>query len=447
METEGWQALVHVCRLWRRLVLESPRRLNLQLYCVPQTPAKVTLDVWPALPLIVCGDMASSGTDNIIAALGQHDRVSQVDLYGLADLQLEQVSAAMLVPFPELTHLQLFLKNGETARRVIIPDSFLDGSARRMRHLKLSGVPFPGLPKLQFSATHLFQLSLYNIPHSGYFSPGAIVALISTLSGLETLEFTFQSPQSCPDGQSRLPPSPKRSVIPALTYLRFKGVIEYFEDLVAGIDTPQLDRLDIVFFNQINFDIPRLAQFINRTPKLRKQRDAHVQFDDNFVRVQLSPLGRSAIGYLRIAVSCSEPDWQLSSIEQVCNSSLHPLSKVEGLYIEHEYSELVWKDDAIGDTLWWQLLLPFIAVDNLYLSKEFSPGIAAALKELVGDRMITTVLPSLRDISVKGLEPSGRLFRENVVQENIEQFVAARQLSDHTIAISDWYEYVDTESV
>jgi hypothetical protein len=110
---------------------------------------------------------------------------------------------------------------------------------------------------------------------------------------------------------------------------------------------------------------------------------------------------------------------------------LHPLSTVEDLYIDHQYSQPVWKDDAIENTLWLQLLLPFTAVKNLYLSKEFAPGIAAALQELVGGRMME-VLPSLRNIFVKGPESLGPF------QKNAGQFVAARQLSDHPIAISDW---------
>jgi hypothetical protein len=88
-------------------------------------------------------------------------------------------------------------------------------------------------------------------------------------------------------------------------------------------------------------------------------------------------------------------------------------------------------EDAIENTLWLELLLPFTAVKNLYLFKEFAPGIAAALQELVGGR-ITEVLPNLRDILVKDLELSGPF------QDNIGQFVAARQLSDHPIAISVW---------
>ncbi len=75
-----------------------------------------------------------------------------------------------------------------------------------------------------------------------------------------------------------------------------------------------------------------------------------------------------------------------------------------------------------------ELLLPFPAVKNLYLSQDFAPGIAAGLQEIVG----TEVLPSLKNIFVEKLEPSGPF------QERIEQFVAVRELSGHSITISVW---------
>jgi hypothetical protein len=163
MIVEDWQSLVHVCRRWRNLVLGSPRRLNLRLYCTPETPARDTLDVWPPLPLIVYGDMKISlRTDNVIAALGQGNYVCKVDLRYIVGWQLEEVLAAMQVPFPELTDLWLSA-SGET--QPVIPDSFLDGSAPRLRFFHLDGIPFPGLPKLLFSANHLVRLWLYNIPH------------------------------------------------------------------------------------------------------------------------------------------------------------------------------------------------------------------------------------------------------------------------------------------
>ena len=425
---EVWQFLVHVCRRWRSLVLASPRRLNLQLYCSPKTPARDVLDVWPTLPLVIRGSMTLSSTKNVIAALEQSNRVCRVNLLDLADPQLEEILATMQVPFPELTDLELI--SGDKTLSVV-PDSFLDGSAPRLRDFILDGISFPGLPKLLLSSNHLLYLSLSNIPHdSGYISPEAVVAFISVLSSLEELTLGFQSPRSRPDWETRPPPPPNRSVIPALRSLRFKGVIEYLEDLVTRIDTPQVKGMDITFFNQIDFHTPQLARFINRTPKLTKH-GAHVQFNDNFARVALPPLSRT----LEIATSCKEPDWQLSFIEQVCNSSLYPLSSVEDLYIVHRYRQLVWKDNATENTQWLQLLLPFAAVKNLYLSKESAPGIAAALQELVGGG-ITHVLPSLQNIFVKGLEPSGPF------QERIGQFVAARQQSDHPISIAVWDKYL-----
>jgi hypothetical protein len=50
-----------------------------------------------------------------------------------------------------------------------------------------------------------------------------------------------------------------------------------------------------------------------------------------------------------------------------------------------------------------------------------------------------TVLPNLENIFVERLEPSGPL------QENLGQFVAARQLSRHPVAISDWDKNSDTK--
>jgi F-box-like len=420
----AWPSLAHVCRRWRSLVFQSRCRLNLQLYCTPQTPAKDTLDDWPALPLTIHGSMdLTSGADNIIAALRKSNRVCNVELY-LAGRQFEEVLAAMHVSFPELTNLRL---SSHDENPPVIPDSFLDGSAPRLRNFSLNGIPFLGLPNL--SATHLVSLNLSDIPHSGYISPEEMVAPLSVLSSLEILSLGFRSPQSHPDWESRSIPRLKCSILPALRRLHFKGVTEYLEELVTRIDTPQLDGMNITFFNQIDFACTRLAQFIDCTPKLRARDEAHVQLDDRTAGISLRNRTSNLslrVYELLINISCREPDWQLSSIEQICNS-LHLLSTPEDLYIEHGYSQLVWKSGAIEDILWSELLRPFAAVKNLYLSKEFAPGIAVALKELVG---IAEVLPKLQNIFVEGLQPSGPL------QENIGQFVAERRLSDHPIAIS-----------
>ena len=196
---EVWQLLVHVCRRWRSLVLGSPRRLNLRLHCTPATPAKDTMDVWPALPLIVegCTSLTPS-TDNIIAALGQSNRVCQVNLHLFLVRELEEVLAVMQVPFPEMTQMKLFARVDDDETPPVIPDSFLGGSAPRLQHFELLGIPFPGLPKLLSSATHLVSLSLTSIPHSGYISPEAMVTLLSVLSGLRRFVLEIPIPSISP---------------------------------------------------------------------------------------------------------------------------------------------------------------------------------------------------------------------------------------------------------
>jgi len=374
---------------------------------------------------------SSSGMDNIIAALEQSNRVCQVNLYGS---RLGNVLPLMQVPFPELTNLQLSSRDQDN-----IPDTFLGGSAPRLRSLVLNFISFPGLLKLLLSATHLVHLHLRGIPHSGYISPEAIVPPLSVLSSLESFILEFEC--SWPDREGSSLPPPNRSILPSLADFSFVGPIEYLEELVIRIDTPQLDKICMEFFPRIDYNrtCPQLVQFTNRTPMLKALDEAHVQFHDGTTSLKFRyRTSKSSLDERLINISCSVSHVQLPSIEQVCNPSLHLLSTVEDLYIEHRYRRLDWTNDPIRNYLWLQFLLPCIAVKNIYLSKEFAPGIAAALQGLVGNG-ITEVLPNMQHIFVEELEPSGPF------QENIRQFVAARQLSSHSIAISVWDKNANTD--
>ena len=439
-EIEEWQLLVQVCRRWRSLVLGSPHRLNLRLYCGLETPAKDALDVWPPLPLIVCDNLISPLADpsNVFAALEQSNRVCQVDLE-LSAWGLEVVAShIMQVPFPELTDLRLSSNIEYIDDPMVVPDSFLSGSVPpRLRILTLDNIPFPGLPKLLSSATHLVHLYLRYIPPTGYISPEAMAALVSSLSSLRILCLKFQFFQYLLDRGSQILPPPKRFILPALDEFLFTGDSDYFEDFVTFIDARQLDEMHITFFNQIHSHYPRLARFINRTSTPSALYKAQIQLDCWNISVAL--LARSKT--IKIEFLYPEPSRRLSSVIQICNSSLDPLSAVEDLYIGLQHKDLVWEGNPVENTLWLQILLPFIAVKNLYLSKGFMPSIAATLHE-VAERGITEVLPSLQNIFVEGLESSGP-FHENIGHENIGQFVTARQLSGRPVAISVWSDGED----
>jgi hypothetical protein len=244
-EVETWQTLVHVCRQWRTVVFGSPRRLRLRLHCPVQTRTLLrdTPYVWPAFSLVIQDAVNNTKElDNTIAVLERSDRVYHIIL---ASSYLENILATMQKPFPELTYPGLISFGAAT----VTPDSFLGGFAPRLQSLSLDGIPFPGLPNLLLSATHLVNLSLSNISRSGYISPEGIVTAISTLTSLRRLSLGFESPRSLPDRESRHPPPLTRSVLPTLRALSFKGLGEYLEDLVALIDAPQLCFLSTTLSN------------------------------------------------------------------------------------------------------------------------------------------------------------------------------------------------------
>ena len=437
--TEEWITLAHVCRRWRSVVFQSPRRLNLRLVCSPLTHARDTLDIWPPLPLIIRVRAEPSRVEDIIAALEYNERVCQIDLIDLTSPQLENVtgSAAMQKSFPELTFLQLSNINISMWEydepEIILPDSFLGGTAPRLRSLYLIYVPFPGLPKLLLSATHLVHLDLVGIPPSGYILPEAMATCLSMLNSLESLHLRFLSPRPRPALGSRPPPLSPRSILPCLTKIRFKGVSEYLEEILARIDAPRVNEMRITFFNQIIFNTPQLFRFISRRSSWSTQGQperGHIEFSSEAVTVKFLSQP-SDCGVLSVGIICTASEWQLPSLEQVCTSSLPPASTLEDLYIfEYRGTPPRWQDD-IESTLWLDLLRSFAAVKNLYLSEEYVPHIAHALQELVGGRT-AEILPNLENIFLDKFRPLGPL------HEDIEKFIAARRLASHPVAVSGW---------
>jgi hypothetical protein len=421
---EGWHTLVHVCREWRSIVFGSPRRLDLRLLCTASTSVGEMLGVWPPLPIVVRAKRGS--VDNIISALVYNDRICQLQLSNIQTSEWEKLLAAMQRPFPGLTNLQL--QYGDEAM-VVDPDSFLGGSAPSLRTLILDSIPFPRLPKLLLSATQLVDLDLRRIPHSGYFSPGAILTALSTLTRLKKLNIGFESP-SRPVRKSLLPPPLTRTLLPILTEFHFKGVDKYLEDLVARIDAPLLDCLHIIFFYQPTFDTPQLTQLINRTPKFKAQDRARVIFADWDVWVTLP---RRFDGRLSLGVSGRQLDLQLSSLTQVCRSSFPQalILAVEHLYIPGGLMLRMLRQDTFERSQWLEFFHPFTAVKSLYISVEFTTCIAPVLQELVGERVFE-VLPALETLFLEGTYPSGP------VPDAIGQFVAARQLAGHPIAVFRW---------
>ena len=200
---------------------------------------------------------------------------------------------------------------------------------------------------------------------------------------------------------------------------------------MAHIDAPRLNYLFIVLFNDIIFDTPQLTQFIGRTLIVKALEKARITFEGDAAMVELSSISSLTSGKyenLKVEIPCSELDWQVSSMEQVCTSCLPPLPTLDlHIYGDPHYRQH-WQGN-VENQLWLRLLHPFTSVKHLYLSEVIAQRIVPALQELVG-ASATEVLPTLENIFLEESQRSGH------VQEGIQQVVAVRQATDHPMAVS-----------
>jgi hypothetical protein len=365
--------------------------------------------------------VGEKNVENIVAAVEHgHDRIGQIFIGDICSSALEKLAVAMQQPFPTLKDFRLASLDKSLPQ---LPETFLGGSAPRLEFFDLHGIPFPTFPQFILSSTHIRDLIIYDIPHSGYISPDAMAACLAALPNLERLCIGFRSPLSRPPQIT--PPPRTRVVLPALTNLSFRGVSEYLEDFVAQIDTPLLNKLLVTFFMDPIFEIPRLRHFIGRAERLKSFDRARMNFYHDVLCI--------GVGLFDLQIHCQRPDWQLSLILQIFGQQLPLLSHVEQLEISQDrWENIEWIDNPNMDSsLWLELFNLFIAVQSLYVSAKLVVPVAATLQELTEGRSME-VLPALHSLFLKGLAPSGP------VSEGIKSFIAARQLSDHHVVIQSW---------
>ncbi|SRR5216683_5652617 len=426
-----WKTLTHVCRRWRHIVFASPQRLDLRVVCSSTTSVTTLLDIWPSLPITVthfCScphTLDEKGVENLIAAVEHRDRTSEIRIFHVNGSALKKLAAAMNEPLPVLTNFLLWSSYDRNGPAPVLPETFLGGSAPRLRSFHLRGIPFPSFPRFIMSASHIVHLTLARIPNSGYIPPDTMVTSLATLPNLKYLHIGFKPPLFRPLQIGLPPPSALTcAVLPALVSLSFDGASEYFEDFLARTHTPLLQHLAIGFFMGRIFDTPRLHSLIVHGEWLRPLSPAWMALDCNRIRIILGQPTR-----IQLTIQYEEQDWQLSTLARICNQQLPFLSLVERLSIcELFRGSFDLNDDMPVNSQWLELFQPFVAVQNLYVSKELVPFVIASLRELTGDRTME-VLSALKNLFLEGFEPSGS------VQEAIEPFVSARQLSGCPVVV------------
>jgi hypothetical protein len=397
------------------------------------------LHIWPEFPIalrITDLQVDDEIPDNIMAALEHNDRVCEIYVDGL-ELEELVIEPVMQNSFPALTHLHLEAYDNDSP---IVPDSFLGGSAPRLRSLYLLGFPYyPALPKLLSSTTGLVSLSLSD---TCYLSPQMMVDCLASLTRLEKLQIEgFYLPHEDRHQLSQhSPPLTRHSDLrhfPVLATLVFDGVIEYFDHLFAYIDAPRLENLKIGFPHPPIFDLSRILVSASLKETFEALDQAHMGVEmDVLVRVTviLSSRRRTAGGTMLISLippEKHESKWTFWELKQDRRS--HPTSPFLANFERHDTLRGNRVLPKLGNVQWLDLFRLFPAMANLYLSEGLAACAAPALQELASEGVME-VLPALQNLFIVNSQSSA------FIKEAIGEFVAARELSSHPITAQSWTE-------
>ena len=419
-----WAILAWVCQRWRQVIFTSPLGLNLRLYCTYGIPVLETLHFWPPLPIIVeyervpnLDPSAPKDDDNIIAALKQSGRVSSISLTVTSSL-LGKLSV-LSEPFSELEELALL--SGDNMQ-LTLPSTFRWG--HRLRTLHSTGIAFPSFPQLLLPSHDLVDIQLHEIPSAGYISPEAFAIALSGMTQLRSLTLHLLS---FPRRRSffGLPPQPgERSILPALTNLKYRGTSKYLDSLVARIEAPNLEEINITFFSQPTMDASELGRFIERIEKQTPISRGEVQTSEHAISISFTDSSTSTP--LRLQISCKQLDWQLSCMAQVCDQFSPFLFRVNSVEI-NATEPSSGNNDANGEQ-WLELIRLFGGARDFSVAGELTADILCALRP--SNEENTTMLSSLRHIRVQ--EP---MVMHGPSWDAVQSFIALRSISGRPVEV------------
>ena len=436
-----WHLLVRVSRRWRQIIFASPRRLDLQLLCTNGTSFRKIIDIWHTIPIVVYWQIGSPGVveDDIIPALEHPDRVSHIYLF-LYKPKLEAIAAFIQKPFPMLTHLSVFSPYGSLIS--VLPDGFLGGSAPSLQQLALCAVRYPALPVLLLSASNLVNLELLDMPPTGYISTEVMVSLLAASHKLETLHIEFGLLGARPSSPDIIVSPPvTRAILPALCDLSLIAGRKYIEDFLSRIDTPRLNSLLVNYKRgvrrweiDINYDVPQLSKFINRSESLKRSLSKHCEIKETALQCR-------AIITFCVGRTTSER-WNPNPGISVClgrgiEEPILRLANILGFItpilsdIVHctiDSVHMVESGSGRDDLDWLQLLRQLSYVQTLFVSDDMAGLISRALAHVdVGT--ITQTLPALQLLCIE-IKEDGEEHRNT---SSVHKFLTVRQDAGHPV--------------
>ncbi|KAH9043488.1 hypothetical protein EDB83DRAFT_2407261 [Lactarius deliciosus] len=349
-----------------------------------------------------------------MAALKHSDRVISISLTVTSSLVEKMDTIAE--PFSELEDLVLLSQNTIGAA---LPSTFKWTS--RLRSLHSIRIAFPALPELLSFSKNLVYLQLHEIPIVGYFSPEAFANALSGMTQLRSLSLHFLSLPSRRNDIDIPPPSRDRVVLPVLECFKYRGTNKYLDSLVARIDAPCLEDIDITFFNQPTFNVSQLGRFIDRIEIQKLHGYAGILISNHAISICFTRPGTPA--RLRLQISCEQP---LSSMGQICDHFPVFFSCIGDLRINATSPSSGQNDMDNGQ--WLHLIRSFRGAERFSVAGKLGTAIMRTLLPADGDPAI--VLPLLRNLYVEEPGPLHAPLRAAVVS-----FITSRRLSGRPVAV------------
>ena len=408
-----WHKLAHVCRRWRYLILGSASHLGLCLVCTYGTPVADMLAHSPPLPLVIDyvddnHDITAEYEEGIILALQFRDRVHRIRLH-MPVPNLEKLITALDEEFSTLDYLYIAAPTKDNTS-LMLPKAF---QAPHLRRLVLDNVICPIGSPILTPTTGLVTLSLIKIHPSVYFPPNDLLQRLSLMPQLETLGIDFHSPVSNRYVERQLLGTPIMThvALPNLRWFGFKGASAYLEALLPRMTTPILEKLQILFFNQLTYPVPHLLQFITATENLAFN-SARVTFDEEGVSVRVYPHEGAKMYALYIEVGCRAVDWQVVSAAQIFNQLRAIFSAVDDLTLEYEryFISPEWHHEA-DRRQWRELLGSFsnVKVLRVGIGDDFVGQLSRSLQLEEGESPLE-LLPELKELSYSAFDDDGDAF-------------------------------------
>ena len=213
----------------------------------------------------------------------------------------------------------------------------------------------------------------------------------------------FAIPIPLPSSEVELLPAPILPVtLPAPKRLTFRGVGVYLDNLVAQINTPLLERLDLTLLFELAFSLVNLTKFIRRTEVFGCP-VSQVTFNREgaFIDVGYYEQWNTGIpGKLSLHVNCERLDWQIDSATQICNALGDAVTAVEELTVDLHVDRMPtdW-ENTLDISLWHEFLLPFVGVKKLHTGSSLTLELSRALESVAGE-LVLDLLPELHELEV-----------------------------------------------